>query len=261
MVESYLKKIEENPYEDLYWNVPETQKGTANVVGGNVQSFQTVVRTAEFLGQRYPLETVDVVLPEPLRAQLPNLPNFEFLPATKTGSFNGEGLAEALASVDANLMIGDLSKNAITGKALTEILAKVPKPVLVTRDAADLLAEQAMEPILLNERISFLVSGKQLQKILRAVYYPKMMTLSMSLVQVAELLHKFSLSYPVGVVTLYNEQILVAKDGKVEMMALMNSGFSPLTLWNGQLAAKMVALNLYNPGSFVAASMAAIWQG
>lgn len=259
-MESYLQKIEQNPYEDLYWNLPETKKGTANAVGGNVQSFQTVVRTAEFLGGQYPLNTVNVVLPEPLRTQLPNLPNFQFLPATKAGSFNGEGLAEALASVDTNLLIGDLSKNAITGKALAEILAGVTKPTLVTRDAADLLAEQAMEKILLNENVSFLVTGKQLQKILRAVYYPKMMTLSMSLMQVAELLHKFSLSYPVGVATLYNEQILVAKDGRVEMTELANSGYSPLTLWNGQVAAKIVALNLYNPNSFVAASMAAIWQ-
>ena len=31
----YFKKLEKNPYEDLFWNVPEMAKGTANVVGGN----------------------------------------------------------------------------------------------------------------------------------------------------------------------------------------------------------------------------------
>ena len=99
----------------------------------------------------------------------------------------------------------------------------------------------------------------QMQKILRAVYYPKMLLLSQSLVQVAEVLHKFTLSYPVSIVTLYSGQILVAKDGKVKAVPVEKSGYSPMTIWSGELAAKIVALNLYNPNDFVAATVAAIF--
>lgn len=259
----YFQKLETNPGEDLLWNVPETKMGAANVIGGNGQSFQTVVRTAEFLGGRYPLETVTVVLPESLRAKLPDLPNLQFLPATKTGSFSGAGLSETLARADYNLVIGDLSKNAITAQEVTKVLAASVKPVLVTRDAVDLVAEQgseSVEAVLLNEKVSFLASAKQVQRLLRAVYYPKVMTLSQPLMQVAEILHKFTLSYGCGLVTLHDGQILGAQAGEVRAVPLELSGYSPLTVWNGKLAAKLVALNLYNPGKLVEASVAAVFN-
>ena len=100
----------------------------------------------------------------------------------------------------------------------------------------------------------------QIQKILRAVYYPKILLLSQSLVQVVEVLHKFTLSYPVSIVTLHNSQILVVKDGAVKAVPMEKSGYSPMMLWSGELAAKIVALNLYNPGDFIQAAIAAIFS-
>ena len=99
-----------------------------------------------------------------------------------------------------------------------------------------------------------------MQKILRAVYYPKMLLLSQSLVQVVEVLHKFTLSYPVSIVTLHNGQILVAKDGVVKAVSMEKSGYLPIMIWSGELAAKIVALNLYNPNNFIKATIAAILQ-
>ncbi len=256
----FFTKITENPAADLFWNLPETPKGAAHVIGGNAQSFQTVVRTAEFLAANYPLASVDVVLPASLRPQLPPLPNFRFLPATATGSFSGAELASALEGGDYNLIAGDLSKNAITAQAVTTTLATVTTPTLVTRDAVDLLAAAHPEKVLLNASVNFLASASQLQKLLRAVYYPKVMTLSQPLLQIAEILHKFTLSFATGIITLHDAQILVAKHGTVQAVPLSASGFSPLTLWGGQFAAQIVALNLFNPSNFVAASVAAIFH-
>lgn len=258
MKNEFFEKVEQKPAKDLFWNVPETKMGAANVIGGNGQSFQIVVRTAEFLEQHFPLKTVKAVLPEALEGKLPALPNLEFLAATEAGTFKGEGLAEALAAADYNLVVGDLSKNKVTGKALAAALAKAEKPVIASRDAVDLAAEYGAEEVCLNAKISFLASAQQLQKLLRAMYYPKVMTLSQSLLAVAEILHKFTLSFPIGIVTLYNGQIVIAKEGMVKATALENSGFSPITMWGGQLAARILALNLYNPGKFVEASVAAV---
>ncbi len=256
----YFEKLDKNPYEDLYWNLPEKKQGLVNIIGGNAQSFRTEIKVAEFLGTKYPIDKIDTILPESLKNQLPSLDNFKFLKATESGSFAGDGLAEILNVADYDLIIGDLSKNSITGKAVVSACKNSEKPVLITRDTLDLITENQPEKILMNENINLFGSLAQLQKLLRAVYYPKMLLLSQSLMQVAEVLHKFSLSYPVGIITFHNGQILIAKNGNVKAVALENSGYSPIMLWNGELAAKIVALNLFNPNSFEKATVSAIYH-
>ena len=257
----WFTKIEEKPGEDLSWNVPEKKFGTVNLIGGNSQSFKTEIKTAEFLGEKYPIEKLNLVFPDALKSQLPDLPNFCFLSSTESGSFkDGEGIVRALNSADFNLILGDLSKNAITGKAVASACDFAEKPLILTRDAVDLLAESMTEKILMNQNLIFLASMPQLIKVLRAVYYPKMLLLSQSLIQVAEILHKFTLSYPVSLITLHNEQILIAKNGEVKAIPLSFSGFSPMLIWQGELAAKILAMNLYNPDNFIRATTSAIFS-
>lgn len=257
----YFEKVEKNIAKDLLWNIPERKQGVVNVIGGNSQNFRTPVRVAEYLTEKYQVETVNLILPDALKSKLPPMPNFKFLDSTETGSFADDTkLVANMNSGDYNLLIGDLSKNAITGKAVVSSCASSEKPILLTRDAVDLVADNNPEEILLNEKLVIFGSLAQMQKLLRAVYYPKMLLLSQSLVQVTEVLHKFTLSYPVNIVTLHNGQILVAKDGVVKAVPMEKSGYSPIMLWGGELAAKIVALNLYNPGDFVRATMAAIFS-
>ena len=123
----------------------------------------------------------------------------------------------------------------------------------------DLVAENGAERLLMNENLIFFASVPQLIKLLRAVYYPKMLLQSQSLIQVAEVLHKFTLSYPVRIVTLHNEQVLVAENGIVKAVALSATGYSPITIWGGELAAKIVAMNLYNPNSFIKATVTSLF--
>ena len=112
----------------------------------------------------------------------------------------------------------------------------------------------------MNENLIFFASIAQLQKLLRAVYYPKMLLLSQSLVQVVDILHKFTLSYPISIITLHNEQILIVKNGNVKGVPIIKSGYSPFMLFQGELAAKIVALNLYNPNNFLNATISAVFN-
>ena len=256
----YFTKHDENPYADLYWNLPEQKRGSVNVIGGHPQNFRNTLQTAEYLSKSYPIETVTLVLPASLQKTLPPLPSTRFLPATDAGSFSGENLPETLDSSDYNLLTGDFSKNTITATALMAALAKTSQPTLLTRDTLDLLADHQPEPTLGNPNLNLFGSLVQLKKLLDSLYYPKRLLLSQSLLQVAETLHKFTLSYPIGLVTLHNDQILAAKDGTVEATALAHSPFSPLTLWRGEFASRLLALNLYNPNNFVQASIAAVYQ-
>lgn len=256
----YFEKIEKKPEEELTWNIPEKKQGTVNIVGGNSQSFRTEIKVTEFLNEKYPIEKLNVVLPDTLKNQLPPLPNFKFLKSTDSGSFADEKeIAGVFNLGDFNLLLGDLSKNSITGKAILNACKKSEKSILITRDAVDLMTDNINETCLMNENLIFFASIAQLQKLLRAIYYPKMLLLSQSLVQVSEVLHKFTLSYPVSIITLHNEQILIAKNGNVKAVPVVKSGYSPMMLFQGELAAKILVLNLFNPNNFIDATVAAIF--
>ena len=256
----YFEKIEDNHYQDLLWNIPEQKTGIVGVIGGNGGSFRTVVKTAEFLSATYPVKEARMILPDALKGKLPDLPGLVFASSTETGSFkDGEELKTAINALDCGILIGDLSKNAVTARAIASAVHSSAKPLLITRDAVDLVAENLTPELLLNENLTFLTSVAQLTKILGAVYYPRMLTMSQPLTQVAETLHKFTLSYGVKIITLVNGQILVAKNGLVRAVALEKTGFSPITLWGGELAAKIAAVNLFSPGKPIEATLAALF--
>ena len=111
----------------------------------------------------------------------------------------------------------------------------------------------------MNNNLIIFGSMAQIQKVFRTAYYPRMILLSQSLVQVTETLHKFTLSFPVAIITLHNSQIIIAKNGKVNVIPLEVSGYSPIMIWSGELAAKILALNLYNPNDFLSATSAAVF--
>ena len=258
----FLEKFTDNPYKDLYFNIPEEQKmGAVSVIGGNGQNFRTVVKTAEYLTSTFPLKEVRAVLPDSLKSKLPPLDNFVFLKTTEVGSFSdAKELEVVISSADFTLLIGDLSKNTVTAKEVSNALIDSDDPVLLTRDTVDLVAEEKTDRILMRENLIIFGTTPQWQKIFKSVYYPKVLTASQSLVQVAETFHKFTLSYPAQVIILHEGQILVAKNGKVAVVPLEKTGFSPLTLWNGEMAGKIMTLNLYNPDKFIEATVAALFR-
>ena len=257
----YFEKLENNPYEDLNWNIPERQTGTVNIIGGNAGSFRTEIKIAEYIASIYPLQEVKVVVPDALKGNLPNLSNIVFLPSTDSGGFaESQELISIFDVVDFNLVLGDLSKNKITGHAIANAVKGSDKMLLLTRDTIDVLVDNMPERWLMNENVMILASIAQLQKLLRSVYYPKMLLMSSSLIQIADVLHKFTLSYPVEIITLHNGQVIVAKNGIVKAVALEKTGYSPIMFWNGEVAGKIVGMNLYNPSKFIEATIDAIIQ-
>lgn len=254
----YFEKLEHSP-ADLTWNLPEQKQGTINLVGGNSKSFRTEVKISEFIAENYPVKSVFTVLPDALSSSLPSLSNLRFLSSTESGSFaSADELTESLNSADFSLLLGDFSKNSITCTALRTAVKNTNTPTLITRDAVDLLTEAGPEHLLLNENLLFFASLSQLQKLLRAVFYPKVLLLSSSLPQIAEVLHKFTLSYPIRIVTLASGQILLAENGQVKAISLEKTGLTPLSIWGGEAAAKVAVLNLFSPGQFFAATLSAL---
>ena len=273
---SYWQKAKQPLFTDLAWNLPERKTGRVAVLGGNSQSFSTPVRISEYLARQFPIQTVATLLPDALRPKLPPLPNLTFFPSTASGSFDrSPELRTALADPDAALFIGDLSKNSATTIALAEAIrpaqlkhpagqgttaprSAAPSPLLVlARDSLDALAPEANN-WLNRDRLIIVASLLQLQKLLRSIYYPRMIMLSQPLVPALETLHKLTLSYPVTLCTFHQGQIITAHQGQVITTPLELTTYSPLTLWSGQLAANILALNLYNPSHPLEATTAAL---
>lgn len=256
---SYWQKQEKPLFKDLEWNFPEQKSDTISIIGGNSQNFSNIIRTSEFVKNNFPFKTVQTVLPESLRTKFPTVfPDIIFSSATPSGSFEkSELLNQTVKKSNFALILGDLSKNATTAIAIAEAIKSSETPIIITRDSVDLLCPEMAE-LLTRDRLFLIASLAQLQKVFRAVYYPKVLLLSMPLLPVVEILHKFTISYKVTILTLHQNQIIVANNGKIITTPLEIAQYNPLSLWNGTLAAKIAAMNLWNPGKPLEATTAAI---
>lgn len=260
---SYWQKQTKPLFADLAWNIPEQKTGRLGLIGGSNQGFNATIRIAEFLSKTFPIRDLPILLPTTLRTKLPPLPNLNFAPATDSGSFSQSPLlSDFVASNNYTFVTGDLSKNSATAIAVASaLLPRTPQAeaphVLLARDAIDLLAP-SMEQLLANPHLTLFASSAQLQKVFRAVYYPKMIMLSAPLLPTLEALHKFTLTYPTTILTFHENQLIVARDGRVITTPLASTGYSLISLWSGELAAKIAAFNLYNPTKPLEATAAAL---
>ncbi len=245
-------------FADLAWNIPDQKSGKITVVGGNSQAFSTPVKISDYLTQTFPLQEVITLLPDNLAKSLPPLDNFQFAPSTNSGSFaESELLTEVAGASDSVLLVGDLSKNTATAKAIAKLITKTTSPLFITRDTVDLITPYAQD-IIERPQVCYIASLAQLQKLFRALYYPKMIMLSMPLLQLVEVLHKFTLTYPCTLVTFHEEKILVAQNGRVISNPIASTKYGPISLWSGTLASNITAFNLYNPGQPLQATTAAL---
>ena len=256
---SYWQKQSQPLYPDLAWNIPERKTGRVAVIGGNAQGFSSVVRLSEFMNQNFPFSNLTTILPDALRGKLPNLPGVEFAISTTSGSFAKSALLKsAFESSDGVLLAGDLSRNSETAIALSGMIdPRSTNSLVIARDSVDLLAPEGAN-WLLRPQTFVVASMLQLQKLFRSIYYPRMILLSQPLLPVLETLHKFTLTYPVTLLTFHQDNIIVAHGGDISTTHLVDTEYSPVGLWSGQLAARVLALNLYNPQKPFEATTAAI---
>ena len=257
-IPNYWQKQERPLFSDLEWNFPEKKQGSVSVIGGNSQSFSIVNSVSTYLSTNFPIETINSVLPDALKSKLPPVPSIKLLPSTDSGSFKkSSAFFNALESANFNLLIGDFSKNSETAVAVYEAIKSTEKPILLTRDTIDLVLND-VNSFVERENLFFVGSMVQMQKLFRAVYYPKVLLLSMPILPIIEALHKFTISYPCTILTFHEGKILVAHSGEVVSTPIEKTPYSPLTLWSGELSARIAAFNLFNPKKPLEATVAAI---
>ncbi len=242
-------------FPDIEWNRPQqrSRAGKLAVVGGSAHGFAAAseaYQTAVDLR----VGEIRVVLPDVLKKAVPpSITDAVFVPTNKSGGFSSEAAAEVEAALnwaDHTLLAGDAGRNSETA-AIFEQLLDNDRPLTITRDAFDLLLPAALT-LAKREPTTLVLSFAQAQKLLKTLYYPKMLTFSMQLNNLADTLHKFTLSYPIEIITFHHNQLVAAKAGQV----ISQEFDEPMMIWRGVTATKSAGYQLWSPNRPLEASVA-----
>ncbi|MGK2896516.1 MAG: hypothetical protein ACSLEY_02880 [Candidatus Saccharimonadales bacterium] len=234
-------------FPDVHWNKPERrdQAGKLGIIGGNKLSFASVA-DAYTVAHEVGVGQVRALVPDSLKQSIPpQLTDIIFAPSNPSGSLAREAITEmrALASwSDALLLIGDAGRNSETAIVYEQLIREYTGLLVITRDAADLIKHGAQDFV--NRPDTLLVlSFAQIQKLFQLVYYPKVLTFSMQLAGFVEALHKFTITYPIILLVLHKDTLVLANGGDV----ITTAWDSPMAIWRGAVATKAAAYWLWSP--------------
>ncbi len=218
--------------------------GKIAIIGGNKLGFASIA-----MGYSEALNAgagqCRVVLPDVLKKAIPPvILDTVFVPSNPSGGMAKDALPQLLAAsdwADMTVLIGDAGRNSETAITFEELLQKHQGPITITRDAVDLLRANA-QMMVARPNTLLVLSFAQLQKIFQAVYYPKTLVFSMQLSNVVETLHKFTITYPVTLVVLHQDQLVVAHGGEVSTTPWDN----PMAIWRGSVATHAATYWMWN---------------
>jgi ADP-dependent NAD(P)H-hydrate dehydratase / NAD(P)H-hydrate epimerase len=234
-------------FPDIEWSKPvqKSLAGRLGIVGGSSLGFAGVgdsFRAALQTG----IGEVKVILPDALKKTVPStMTDVIFAPSNPSGGLSQKSFTELMALgeiVDAVLLVGDAGRNSETAILYEQFAEKYEKNLIITRDAVDLLKNN-YEQVVNRKNTTLVISFAQLQKIFRAVYYPKVLTFGMNLTQLVEALHKFTISYPINIAVLHKDSLIIASDGRVTTTPWDN----PMQIWRGITATKASVYIAWNP--------------
>lgn len=236
-------------FPELEWNKPERRDhaGKLLIIGGDMHNLAApaaVFATTKHVG----IGAVIVALPDKTKRLVGDtLPEALFLPSTITGEFSHKGSTELLdhaIGADAILMPGDNGRNSETTVLFEDILRAYNERIVITRDAVDILSGS---PSALFERpkTTLVVSFAQLQKLIKNSGEPTALVYSMDLVQLVEFLHTFTQKSKADIVTLHQNQLIVASHGAI---STTKTTFDETEKrWRNDLASTAVCYQTWNP--------------
>lgn len=245
-------------FPDIEWNKPERRDmaGRLGIIGGNKLGFAGVAEaysTALSTGTGQ----VRVLLPDTLKGTVPRIiTDTVYAPSTPSGSLSHDAINDMLALADYSngiLLIGDAGRNAETALAYEQFITTYEGPLTVTRDSVDLV-KNAAHLLVDRPRTLIVASFAQMQKLLQAVYYPKIMTFNLPLLQIVQIMHKFTITYPCTIAMLHKDHLIIAHDGEV----ITQEWNAPLRIWRGETATRMASYWLWSPDKPLEAAAAAI---
>jgi hypothetical protein len=234
-------------FPDIEWSKPEQKAhaGKLTIIGGNKLGFMAVsdaYGTAHSLGAGQ----IRAVLPDALQKAFPaSISDAVFIPSNASGGFSREAIPEIISAAnwaDVALLVGDMGRNSETAMACEQLLEHFSGHLVVTRDAVELLKPVA-ERLVSRDKTTLVLSFAQVQKLFQGVYYPRILSFSMQLMQLADALHKFTITYPVTIASFHQNHLIVAHGGEV----ITQEFDQPMAIWRGLTATKAACYLLWAP--------------
>lgn len=245
-------------FPDIEWAKPEQRvaAGTLGIIGGSKLGFSSVAESYATALQTGAGE-VRVVLPDALKKVVPKtMTDVLFAPTNLSGSLSrdaGPQLQALSQWASEILLIGDAGRSSETAILYEDFLRTYTGPLTITRDAIDLVKNSSASFVERPQTL-LVVSFAQLQKLFQAVYYPKVLTFSMQLTNLVEAVHKFTITYPVAIMVLHKDHLVVGAEGIVTTTAWQN----PMAIWRGAVATKAACYWLWNQGRVLQAATASL---
>lgn len=238
-------------YPDIAWSKPEqrSQAGKLAIIGGNKLGFAGVadsygIALAAGVGE------VRVLLPDVLKKTIPTaITDAIFAPTNPSGSLSRDALTEMKALgtwASGVLLVGDAGRSSETAIVYEDFIRDYSGQLTITRDAHDLI-KNASQNIVERPDTLLVISFAQLQKLFQTVYYPIVLTFSMQLTNLVEALHKFTITYPVSIMVLHQEILVIASGGNVTTTPWGN----PMAIWRGSVATRASVYWLWNPSKLL----------
>lgn len=253
-----VQRVDTPLFPDIAWSKPEqrSQAGRLGIIGGNKLGFVGV-------GEAYSIALgagageVRVLLPDVLKKSIPNtITDTHFAATNPSGGMARDAIVEMRALgkwATSILLIGDAGRNSETAILYEEFVREYTGQLTVTRDAFDLLTN-TLDTVVERPNTLVVMSFAQLQKMFSRVYYPKILTFSMQLQQLVEAVHKFTITYPITIMTFHQNTIVIAKDGEVTTTPWGN----PMAIWRGSVATQAAVYSMWNPSKPLGAATASL---
>lgn len=253
-----VQRPESPLFPDIEWSKPEqrSQAGRLGIIGGNKLGFVGVVE-AYGIALGAGVGEVRVLLPDVLKKSIPGTITDALFTATNPSGGMARDAATDMKAFGAwatsILLIGDAGRNSETAILYEAFVRDYSGQLTLTRDAFDLLAN-TLDTVVERPNTLAVVSFAQLQKMFSRVYYPKILTFSMQLQQLVESLHKFTITYPIAIMTFHQNYIIIAQNGAVTTTPWDN----PMAIWRGAVAAQAASYWLWNPQKTLEATTASL---
>jgi NAD(P)H-hydrate repair Nnr-like enzyme with NAD(P)H-hydrate dehydratase domain len=201
------------------WSRPENRlhAGKLLIIGGNGYEFKA---PANAYGDALDagVGVARVILPASLQKTVARIfPEAEFAPHTPSGSFARSSLAQFLdgaAWADGVLLAGGLGRNSETAIALESLLQKYQGLLVLANDAVEYCLDQPTG-CLDRPDTGVVCTTAQLQKMAAKAQFATAFTSDMSLMNMVEALHEFSLLHTCNLIVWHDGAVIVASKGQI----------------------------------------------
>lgn len=247
---NYWQKQAKPLFPELEWNKPERrdQAGRLLVIGGNVHNLNAPAKAFETV-KKFGIGDVRVALPDKTRKLVTDvLPEAIFLPSTLSGEFSSKAeheLLEYAQWADTLLLPGNFGRNSQVSILLETLLDSYTGQVVMSCDGIDNTVGMGMK-LLARENTTLVLSFAQLQKLAKPLPLSYPVVFNMDLVKLVTVLHEITSERPAAILTLHNNQILAAVNGRVSTTKYDISD-TPLK-WRVKAASIAACFQTWNPG-------------